>query len=119
MCKGGFGRPSYFGETLQAPSPTLDLIQSGYKLPLQCAPTTYAQDNHHSAVVHTDFVTEAIQELIANHCVKKVSDKPFTYSPLSVVVNSEGKLRLVLNLEHLNQFLHKDKFNMRTFGWLY
>ena len=25
-------------------------------------------------------------------------------------VNLEGKLRLVLNLKHLNQFLHKDKF---------
>ena len=27
-----------------------------------------------------------------------------------MVANSEGKLRLVLNLKHLNQFLCKDKF---------
>ena len=31
-------------------------------------------------------------------------------SPLSVVANREGKLRLVLNLRHLNQFLRKDHF---------
>ena len=27
-----------------------------------------------------------------------------------MVINSEGKLRLVLNLKHLNQCLRKDKF---------
>ena len=77
---------------------------------LLCAPATYAQENHRSALVHAEFVTEAIQELIANRCVKRVSDKPFICSPLSVVSNSEEKLRLVLHLKHLNQFLRKDWF---------
>jgi len=31
-------------------------------------------------------------------------------SPLSVVENSTGKLRLVINLRYLNQFLWLDKF---------
>lgn len=48
---------------------------------------------------------------MANRCVKRVSDKPFICSPLSVVSNSEEKLRLVLNLKHLNLFLRKDRFN--------
>ena len=100
----------FWRDTLQTPSPILDWIQSGYKLPLQYTPTTYAQENHRSALVHAEFVTGAIQELMANRCVKKVNDKPFVCSPLSVVANSEGKLRLVLNSKHLNQFLHKDKF---------
>ena len=40
----------------------------------------------------------------------KVDDKPEVCSPLSVVSNSLGKLRLVLNLRYLNQFLYVLKF---------
>ena len=97
-------------ETLQAPSLISDRILTGYKLPLLCAPTPFIQGNHQSSLEHAGFVTDAIQELMANRCVKKVSEKPFVCSPLSVVKNSEGKLRLVLNLKHLNQFLRRDKF---------
>ena len=38
-------------------------------------------------------------------------------SPLSVVANKEGKLRLVMNLRHLNQFLHKDCFILDHFKY--
>jgi len=40
----------------------------------------------------------------------KVETKPEVCSPLSVVANSLGKLRLVLNLRYLNQFLHVVSF---------
>ena len=75
---------------MQATGPLMDWIQSGYKLPLQCAPTPYVQGNHQSALEYAEFVTVAIQELMPNHCVKKLSDKPFICSPLSVVANLEG-----------------------------
>ena len=77
-----------------------------------CVPTPYSQGNHRSALQHAGFVSEATGELTANRCVTQVSSKPFICSMLSVVVNSEGKLRLVLNLKYLNQFLlgRKDKF---------
>ena len=35
---------------------------------------------------------------------------PYLCSPLSVVVKSEGKLCLVLNIKHLNKFLHVSSF---------
>ena len=50
---------------------------------------------------------------MANCCVKKVNAEMFICSPLSVAANFEGKLRLVLNLRHLNKFLHKDKFKYK------
>ena len=40
----------------------------------------------------------------------RVDHKPYVCSPLSVVSNTAGKLRLVLNLRYLNQFLHVVRF---------
>ena len=89
----------------------LNLSWTGLELAIIClVPTPYNQVNHWSALQHAGFVSKAIRELTANHCVTKVSAKPFICSPLLVVVNFEGKLRLVLNLKHLNQILRKDKF---------
>ena len=39
-----------------------------------------------------------------------VQEIPYICSPLSVVANTQGKLRLVLNLRYLNQFLWADRF---------
>ena len=39
-----------------------------------------------------------------------VKDKPEVCNPLSVMSNLQGKLRLVLNLRYLNQFLYVLKF---------
>ena len=60
--------------------------------------------------MHKSFVNEAIAELLANRCVKWVIEKPYICSPLTVVENVEGKLRLVLNL---NQFLSQVKFKYK------
>ena len=100
----------FWSETLQASSAILEWIQVGYKLPLQYLPEPHSQSNHTSALSHESFVTEAVSQLVANRCVKKVIEKPYICSPLSVVENAEGKLRLVLNLRYLNQCLNQVKF---------
>ena len=40
----------------------------------------------------------------------KVQETPYICSLLSVVANTQGKLRLVLNLHYLNQILWTDRF---------
>ena len=70
-------------------------------------PTTYAGKNQSSTNQNADFVSSAITELLQNCCVQRIPYKPHICSPLSVVSNNEGKLRLLLNLR---QFLLKDKF---------
>ena len=40
----------------------------------------------------------------------QVETMPYICSPLSVVVGTSGKKRLVINLRYLNQFLRKDQF---------
>ena len=101
---------NFWRETLGAPAYVLDWIESGYKLPLRHLPEAYSMGNHNSAITHHRFVSNSITELLANRCIVKVTRKPHICSPLSVVTNTEGKLRLVLNLRYLNQFLHKVKF---------
>ena len=85
-------------------------IKESYKLPLRLIPDRFCRPNQQSTLGHQDFVTQAIQELEENHCVVKVQETPYICSPLSVVANTQGKLRLVLNLHYLNQILWTDRF---------
>jgi len=97
-------------DVLQAPPPILDCIEHGYCLPLKIISPSFAHQNHRSTELHNDFVVGAICELLENHCIVRVDQKPSMCSPLLVVSNSEGKLILVLNLRNLNQFMHIVKF---------
>ena len=91
---------------LNAPSNILECIEDGYRLPLKFNPPSFSQNNHSSAGVHQEFVDDAVHSLLSNRCVVKVNKQPHICSPLSVVSNATGKLRLVLNLKNLNKFLH-------------
>ena len=97
---------AFWQDVLQAPPPILDCIENGYRLPLKFIPPPHCQSNHKSTVVHHSFVADAVENLVKNRCALRVSGRPHVCSPLSVVSNSAGKLRLVLNLRYLNQYLH-------------
>ena len=97
---------AFWQDVLQAPPPILDCIENGYRLPLKFIPPFQCQPNHNSTVVHQSFVEDAVENVVKNWCALRVSERPHIYSPLSVVSNSVGKLRLVLNLRYLNQYLH-------------
>ena len=100
----------FWQEVLQAPTPVLECIENGYRLPLKFLPPPHHQHNNKSTGTHQQFVDEAVQSLLMNRCIRRVEAEPWVCSPLSVVSNSAGKLRLVLNLRYLNQFLHVTKF---------
>ena len=102
----------YWEYVLHAPPPILDCIRNGYRLPLKFVPCSRFQHNRSSAVSHIQFVNEEIENLVKNRCAVLVNDRPYICSPLSVVSNSSGKLRLVLNLKYLNQFLHVLSFTL-------
>ena len=101
---------SFWKDVLQAPPPILDCINCGYHLPLKFMPPPYSSDNHTSAFLQQQFVDDAVADLLKNRCAEQVNEKPYICSPLLVVSNSTGKLRLVLNLRYLNQFLHVVSF---------
>ena len=101
---------SFWKDELEAPDPIIKIIEHGYVLPLKSEPTPHVQINHHSAINNSSFVQESLAELTALGCVIEVPHLPHVCSPLSVVENSVGKKRLVINLRHLNRFLWKQKF---------
>ena len=109
--QGRLGKSLKFWEDTLDPAPwIISCVKEGYKLPLHSIPDHYHKPNQQSALRHQQFVQQAIQELEQNRCVVKVQEVPHICSPLSVVANTQGKLRLVLNLRYLNQFLWTDRF---------
>ena len=85
-------------------------IKVGYKLPLLSIPEPYQKPNHKSALIDHEFVSQAISDLEKNRCVQKSETVPVVCSPLSVVVSSASKKRLVIDLRYLNGYLLKDSF---------
>ena len=77
-------------------------IEQGYKLPLLSAPPSYERPNQKSALEEAKYVEQALKELVELNCVQLMDSKPHICSLLSVVVNSEGKRRLVFNIKLLN-----------------
>ena len=101
---------SFWKDILHAPPSILDCVECGYHLPLKFLPLPNAQNNHTSAKEHREFVNVAVNNLVVNRCARKVKEKPYLCNPLLVVKSYTGKLRLVLNLKYLNQFLKKIQF---------
>jgi len=101
---------NFWEQELQAPSPIIDWIKHGYKLPLLSLPETFEKANHKSALENTDFVSSALTDLENNRCILEVDNVPHICSPLSVVTNSSGKKCLVIDLRYLNGYLLKEKF---------
>ena len=99
-------------QELKATAPVLDWIRVGCNLQMLTEPGVYHKANVKSALVNSEFVTKAIMELHVEEygCIRWVIEWPQACSPVSVVDNSKGKKRLVLNLHYLNQFLLKEKF---------
>ena len=95
---------------LEPSSVVKELITQGYRIPFIQLPEPVYYRNHRSAFEHSQFVEEAIEELVALHCVVQCSQCPVVCSPLSVVVNARGRKRLVLDVRYVNQFILMTKF---------
>ena len=101
----------FWQEVLEAPQSVIDVIKSGYVLPLKTMPPPpLVQKNQLSTIAHAEFICDSVCDLIASDCIRKVRSLPHICSPLSVVENSTGKKRLVVNLRYLNKHLCKQRF---------
>ena len=99
---------SYWESTIRAPWFVLDVMSEGYKLPFIRVPDSCYIRNNRSAEKHPNFVEEAISKLLVNDCIQEHFEPPYCVNPLSV---AEGKkLRLVIDLRHVNPCLYKHSF---------
>ena len=98
----------YWQNELQAPPFVLNVVKNGYSLPFDSTPESSYAKNNASSLKHKKFVETSINELIKNKCIEEVSEVPYCVNPLTV---AEGeKLRLVLDLRHVNKHLKVQKF---------
>ncbi|VDI18252.1 Hypothetical predicted protein [Mytilus galloprovincialis] len=86
----------------------IDTILHGYKIPFYTTPPSVSLQNNRSAITHSDFVLEAIDDLlIRGLIIECTNDKPLVVNPLTVSVQNNGKKRLILDLRHVNLHLWK------------
>ena len=100
----------FWVEELHATQWIIDMIRDGYMLPFYVEPPAYRRGIKNTAYASSVFVHNAVVDLVKGGFVEVVAEQPYICSPVSVVENSAGKKRLVVNLRHINKFLWKRKF---------
>ena len=94
-------KPSYFVE---------NIITNGYIMPFTSIPSPFYASNNKSSLRHPQFVLQATTKLQQNNSKK---------NHIAVTVAEGKKLRLVLDLWHINKHIKYDKFrykNLNTFS---
>lgn len=87
--KGGLkAHFTFWADALGANNFILRVIGNGYAIAFLTFPPNAFFDNNHSALMHADFVLEAIQELILSSSVVQICSPPHVVNPLSVFVQS-------------------------------
>ncbi|CAH3185792.1 unnamed protein product, partial [Porites evermanni] len=99
------------------PVPSLPYVVSGYGTPVSPSYPAVSlpgsnfsnpfSNNNTSALAHSDFVNEAISELLVTNGIFESEVLPHNVNPLSVSIQSSGKKRLILDLRFVNKHVWK------------
>ena len=100
---------TFWRETLKVSKFIQSVVEDGYKIPFITEPTPFTARNNKSSLDHRAFVDDALKKLILNGCVEIVDTEPFCCNPLTVAGGGE-KLRLVLDLRHVNEHVDLQSF---------
>ncbi len=116
IVKGRLKTSVKFWEQIGAEQEIISVIREGYKLPFINTPPSAEFKNNKSAVLYSDFVTDAINDLLSKNLISECEDKPVIVNPLSVSKQSSGKLRLILDLRYVNKYLWKNKIKFEDWN---
>ena len=83
------------------------IILQGYKIPFIYTPAPAQFPNNRSAIQNSDFVDQAIFDLLVVGSVVECELCPNHREPLSVSIQSTGKKRLLLDLQYPNYYVKK------------
>ena len=111
----------YWKNDLQVSDFIQNIIDEGYLIPLKSTPPPFFAKNNKSSIDNSAFVQESIKALLSKGCITEVSEMPKCCNPLTVAERN-SKLRLVLDLRHVNQFVEIRKFkyeDLKTFSELF
>ena len=106
--KGRLAANLSYWKSIGANEYILNVLGEGYRFPLISEPSAKFSDNNRSAKSHSEFVGEAIDELLKTNRIKEVYSPPYVVNPLSVSVKGSKK-RLILDLRHVNLHVYKTK----------
>ena len=111
VVKGRLRESLTFWESIGSSNWVIKVIRDGYYLPFVGQPAPKFFNNHASCRKHSEFVTSEVHKLLSTHALIEVPESQVTVcSPLGVVENSAGKLRLILDLRYVNKHLRVVKF---------
>lgn len=85
----------------------MSIIVNGYRLPFIGFPLAVMLRNNKSARLYADFVDQAVLGLLNSDRVRMIYEQPFVVNPLSVSIQPGGKMKLILDLRHVNKSLIK------------
>ena len=110
--KGVVGRlhscKQFWFDSLNSPLFVRGILSQGYVIPFISLPPPVILKNNRSSLSHPTFVADAIMKLLDTGSIVEHDVPPHVVNPLTV---SEGKkLRLVLDLRHVNPFTYVSKF---------
>ena len=90
----------------------INILESGFRLPLESMPGKRIFNNHGSCSEHKEFVTRAVADLVKQGCAVEMAQEDIVVcSPLGVHDNGR-KLRLILDMRYVNNHLARLKFKM-------
>ena len=98
-----------FWRSIGASQFILDFNEHGYRILFRSLPPVSFSSNNKSALAHSDFVNEAISELLVTNCIFEAKVLPHNVNPLSVAVQSSRKKRSILDLRFINKHVWKQK----------
>ena len=85
-----------------------NIIDNGYIMHfITVSPSLYAPNNK-SNLRNSRFISQAISKLLKNKCIEELDQKPYCCNSLTVA--ESRKLRLILDLRHVNSFIKQNKF---------
>lgn len=112
---GGLRRHVSWWEANCSSSFVLQWVKSGFPLwwkDPKVRPPPFSRPNHKGAYEHEPFVDECVSDLVKAGAAKQVCSKPTVVNPLNVTPKKNGKLRLILDLRHVNGYLSFPSFKL-------
>ncbi len=77
-------------------------------------PPPFRSPNQPGAIKHAIFVSETVAAALKAGAIMRWHKQPTVVNPLNVTPKKNGKLRLILNLRHVNKYLAIPKFKMEN-----
>ena len=93
----------------------LDWLENGFQIRFRKKPPIcHHQNGRNMSEEHVQFISSHIQDLLAEEAIEKVSEVPKSLSPVAVIPKKSGKLRMIINLNRLDQFVVAPRFRYET-----